>query len=221
MNIVNIIGKIVYNNYPEIKALNDKPTKLMVFLHGVGSDGNDLINIVPYIQNSLKDYHFASPHGIESYDMAPFGRQWFSLRDRAPQTIIKLAQDNTPKVWEQIVLKQKELGIGNKNTVLFGFSQGAMIGVHLTLAHQEKPFKAMIGFSGRLIPPLSLNNTSTPICIVHGKDDNIVEARQSVELAEYCKENSIEHKLLLIPNLTHSIDGKGMEFALKFLNKLQ
>ena len=210
----------MYNNYPEIKALNDKPTKLMVFLHGVGSDGNDLISLVPYIQKSLKEYHFVSPHGIESYDMAPFGRQWFSLQDRTPQTIIKLAQDNAPKVQEQIALKQKELGIDNENTVLFGFSQGTMMGVYLTLT-QETPFKAMIGFSGRLIPPLSLKNTSTPICIVHGMDDDIVEASQSEELAEYCKENNIEHKLLLIPNLTHSIDGEGMEFALKFLNKLK
>ena len=43
----------MYNNYPEIKALNGKPTKLMVFLHGVGSDGNDLISLVPFIQKKL------------------------------------------------------------------------------------------------------------------------------------------------------------------------
>ena len=210
----------MYNNYPEIKALNDKPTKLMVFLHGVGSDGNDLISLVPYMQNSLKEYHFVSPHGIESYDMAPFGRQWFSLQDRTQATILKLAKENAPKLQEQIALKQKEIGIENEDTVLFGFSQGTMIGVYLTLM-QDKPFKAMIGFSGRLIPPSILKNTSTPICIIHGADDDIVEAGESLKLAEYCKENDIEHKLLLIPNLTHSIDGKGIEFALKFLNKLK
>ena len=152
--------------------------------------------------------------------MAPFGRQWFSLQDRTPKTIIKLAQDNAPKVQEQINLKQKELGIENKDTVLFGFSQGTMMGVYLTLT-QDKPFKAMIGFSGRLIPPSPLKNTSTPICIVHGSDDDVVDANESIKLAEYCKENNIKHKLLLIPNLTHSIDGEGMEFALKFLNKLK
>lgn len=210
----------MYNDYPEIKALSDKPTKLMVFLHGVGSDGNDLISLVPYIQKSLKEYNFVSPHGIENYDMAPFGRQWFSLQDRTPQTIVKLAMDNAPKVQEKITLKQKELGLENKDTVLFGFSQGTMMGIYLTLT-QDKPFKAMIGFSGKLIPPYQLKNTSTPICIIHGSDDDVVEADESIKLAEYCKNNNIEHKLLLIPNLMHSIDSEGIEFALKFLNNLK
>jgi len=210
----------MYNNYPEIKALNEKPSKLMVFLHGVGSDGHDLISLVPYMQNSLKEYHFASPHGIESYDMAPFGRQWFSLQDRTPETILKLAQKNALKVQEKITIKQKELGIENKDTVLFGFSQGTMMGIYLTLT-QDEPFKGMLGFSGRLIPPPILKNTSTPICIVHGLDDDIVDANESKKLEQYCIKNNIEHKLLLIPNLTHSIDGKGIEFALKFLNELK
>jgi phospholipase/carboxylesterase len=210
----------MHNDYPEIKALNNKPTKLMVFLHGVGSDGNDLISLVPYIQKSLAEYHFVSPHGVESYDMAPFGRQWFSLRDRASNTIIKLAKDNAPKVQEQIKLKQKELNIDNENTVIFGFSQGTMMGIYLTLT-QEKPFKAMIGFSGRLISPTPLKNTKTPICIVHGAEDDVVDSSEGHNLAEYCKQNSIEHKLLIIPNLTHSIDGEGMEFALNFLKNLK
>lgn len=62
-------------DYPEIKSLNKKADKLVVMLHGVGSDGNDLISLVPYIQNSLPNCHFISPHAIEPYDMAPFGRQ--------------------------------------------------------------------------------------------------------------------------------------------------
>ena len=208
------------HDYPEIKSLNEKPTKLMIFLHGVGSDGNDLISLVPYIQKSLREYHFVSPHGIEEYDMAPFGRQWFSLQDRSPETIIKLAKNNAPKIQEQIEYIQKKLDIDNSNTVLFGFSQGTMMGIYLTLI-QDKPYKAVLGFSGRLIPPPTLKNNSTPICIVHGEEDDIVEVDESRKLAEYCKQNSIDHKLLTIPNLAHSIDGKGIEFVIDFLKNLQ
>jgi len=209
----------MYQDYPEVKALNHKSNKLMVFLHGLGSDGHDLISIVPYMQQSLRDYHFVSPHGIESYDMASFGRQWFSLQDRTPDTIIKRAMENASKVQEKITLKQQEFHIKNENTVLFGFSQGMMMGVYLTLI-QDEPFKAMLGFSGMLIPPYKLNNTSTPICIIHGSDDEIVEANRSIQLAEYCKNNHIKHELLLIPNLMHSINNIGIEFALRFLSKL-
>jgi phospholipase/carboxylesterase len=210
----------MYNECPEIKSVDKTPSKLMVFLHGVGSDGNDLISLVPYMQDSLREYHFISPHGIEEYDMAPFGRQWFSLQDRSRNTITKLVQNNAPKVQAQINQKQNELGIENKDTVIFGFSQGTMMGIYLTLT-QEKSYHAMIGFSGRLISPQEPKNTSTPICLIHGLNDDIVEANESRKTAQYCQKHDINHELLLIPNLTHSIDGQGIEFSLRFLQKLK
>lgn len=205
--------------YPEIKPLNGKADKLMVMLHGVGSDGNDLISLVPYIQKSLPNYHFISPHGIEPYDMAPFGKQWFSLQDRSPATIMKLIAASVPPTLKLIRDKQKELGLTNADTILFGFSQGTMIGIYLTLI-QEDPFAAMIGFSGRLLLPPELKNKTTPFCIVHGEEDDIVEADESRNIAKYCRQNNIKHQLLIVPNLTHSIDASGIEFALEFLGNI-
>lgn len=205
-------------NYPEIKPLNDKASKLVVMLHGVGSDGNDLISLVPYIQKSLPDCHFASPHAVEPYDMAPFGRQWFSLQDRTPATIMKLAATNAPLALKLIKDKQNELGLGNADTILFGFSQGTMMGMYLTLT-QTEPFAAMVGFSGMLLPPPELKNKATPFCIIHGKEDDVVYAKESSNTAEYFKKNNIEHQLFIVPNLTHSIDASGIEFAVKFLKK--
>ncbi len=202
--------------YPEIKPLEEKANKLMVMMHGVGSDGNDLISLVPFMQNQLPDYHFFSPNGVEPYDMAPFGRQWFSLIDRAPETIIGLTAKNAPKALEMIQAKQQELGLTNADTILFGFSQGTMMSIYLTLV-QEEPFAATIGFSGRLIPPATLKNTKTPICLIHGKDDDVVPASESEKMAEYFDANGISNQLLVVPNLTHSIDAGGMKFALKFL----
>lgn len=209
----------MYNKSPEITSLNSIPTKLMVLLHGLGSDGNDLISLVPYMQQFLPEYHFLSPHGVESYDSATFGRQWFSLQDRTQEVILRLAQKNASKVQDQIYLKQQELGIENKDTVLFGFSQGAMMGVYLTLI-QDKSFKAMLAFSGILITPLMIKNTATPICIVHGTEDQVVKVDESIKLATYCKVNYIRHQLLLVPNLKHSIDITGIECAIQFLNAL-
>jgi phospholipase/carboxylesterase len=75
----------------------------------------------------------------------------------------------------------------------------------------------MVGFSGRLVRPTDLKNTFTPICIIHGLNDDVVPASQSREFAKYCENNKISFQLHLIPNLTHSIDDKGMQLALKFL----
>lgn len=207
-------------DYPETPPLSGKADKLLVLLHGVGSDGHDLIGLVPFIQESLPNYHFISPHGVEPYDMAPFGRQWFSLKDRDNTTICRLVKNNSTKLQKIIENKQNELGIKNSDTVLVGFSQGTMMASYLTLI-QKEPFAAMVGFSGRLVKPADLKTTSTPICIIHGLDDDVVPANQSKEFAKYCQNNKISYQLHLIQNLTHSIDGSGMQFALNFLRGIK
>lgn len=205
-------------DYPEIKSLNEKATKLVVMLHGVGSDGNDLISLVPYMQESLADCHFISPHAVEPYDMVPFGRQWFSLQDRTPATIMKLVAKNAPLVLELIKNKQNELKLTNADTILFGFSQGTMMGIYLTLI-QDQPFAATIGFSGMLLPPPILKNKKTPFCIIHGEEDEVVLPKEGNNIAKYCKQNDINHQIRIVPNLKHSIDVSGIEFALNFLKK--
>ena len=57
----------------------------MLLLHGLGSDGNDLIGLAPYWAPLLPDAAFASPNAPFPCDMAPYGYQWFSLLDRSAQ----------------------------------------------------------------------------------------------------------------------------------------
>ncbi len=216
--------------YPEIFPDGDAE-KLVVFLHGLGSDGHDLISLVPFFEEELKSQnsdtdtpspfhntHFISPHGIQAYDMAPFGRQWFSLIDRTPGKIIELARNNTPYINEIIKKKQNELDLTNKDTIIIGFSQGTMIGIYLTLT-QEHPYAAMIGFSGRLIRPERIINKNTPICLIHGKDDGVVEAIESDKMSDLFINEGIKCEKLIVPNLTHSIDSAGIRFASNFMNK--
>lgn len=202
--------------YPEISSLSKNTKKLVVLLHGVGSDGHDLIGLIPYIQKELPDYHFISPHGVEAFDMAPYGRQWFSLQDRTPTVIYDLVQINALKIEEIINKKQKELNVTNENTVLWGFSQGTMMSVFLTLT-STSPYSATIAFSGMLILPSKISNYKTPICIIHGREDKVVPVEESIKMAEYLSANNIENQKLIIPYLNHSIDASGLEFAVNFL----
>jgi phospholipase/carboxylesterase len=206
------------SDYPEINPLAQTAKKLMVFLHGVGSDGNDLIGLVPFIQKDLSDFHFISPNGIEKYDMAPFGYQWFSLIDRTESVIMKQVQRNAPLVFKIIEDKQKQLGLSNSDTFIFGFSQGAMLGNYLALTADEG-YAGMLSFSGRLLLPEVIKNKTTPFCLVHGKDDSVVDCRETEKLANYLAKEDINHQQLIIPNLDHSIDGRGLDFATKFIEK--
>src|SRR6266436_2121697 len=56
--------------------------QLVVFLHGYGADGNDLIDIGRAWQGLLPQAAFVSPHAPERYGQAPTGRQWFALTMR-------------------------------------------------------------------------------------------------------------------------------------------
>lgn len=207
-----------YLNYPEVTSLNSTTEKLLVMLHGWGSDGNDLINLVPYMQEALPSYHFISPHGIETYEKGPYGRQWFSLEDRNPSKILNLVENNASLVKDLIKMKQQELSLTNKDTILLGFSQGSMIGLYLTLIEQN-PYAATIGFSGKLIPPIELINRQTPICLIHGKEDDILDCQELEIASDYFVTNKIEHKKIIIDNLKHSIDHQGIKFAIKFLQE--
>jgi len=206
-----------YLEYPEVESKEQPPKKLVVLLHGVGSDGHDLIGLVPYIKNDLPDCHFISPHGIQPYDMAPFGRQWFSLQDRNSNIISKLIANNISKLEDIIKQKQEELNLTNKDTIIIGFSQGTMIGLYLTLI-QKKPFFCTIGFSGALIPPMEVNNKLTPICLIHGELDDVVGVDEMYNASHYLAKYHIPYSEHTLTSLAHSIDGRGLEIAINFIN---
>ena len=69
---------------PRLEALGGPAKRLVVFLHGYGADGNDLIDIGRAWQGMLPDTAFVSPHAPEPCGQAPMGRQWFNLTFRTP-----------------------------------------------------------------------------------------------------------------------------------------
>jgi phospholipase/carboxylesterase len=201
--------------YPEVKSIL-KPSRLVVFLHGYGSDGNDLIELAQIMQASLPDGYFISPHGIQECEAFSSARQWFSLSDRSVDSISPLIQSSSNVLSEIIVAKQKELGLSNEQTVLIGFSQGTMMALYLNLS-SEKPFQSVVGFSGRLIPPPKILNFQTPVCLIHGEHDDVIPINELHVISEYFKKNSIKHKAHTRTNLRHSIDMEGIEIAINWI----
>ena len=62
--------------------------RLVILLHGIGADGNDLIGLAPAWADMLPDTVFVSPNAPFPCDMAPYGHQWFSLQDRSPARML-------------------------------------------------------------------------------------------------------------------------------------
>ncbi|WP_342265002.1 hydrolase [Cardinium endosymbiont of Philonthus spinipes] len=204
--------------HPEVHSKMLPAKKLVVLLHGVGSNGHDLIKLVPYIQDDLPDCHFMAPHGVEPYDMAAHGRQWFSLQDRTPYVMKRLLGSNVASVTEIIKQKQMGLNLTNKDTILIGFSQGAMLAIYLTLI-QTEPFLSTIGFSGLLIAPPQPINTTTPICLIHGMLDTVVAVGAVDHAIAYLAEQKVPCSGHKLKNLAHSIDNQGLAIAVDFIQK--
>lgn len=192
---------------------------LMIMLHGYGSNGDDLASLAPFFEKYLPDTYFYSPDGIEQCEMGAFGYQWFSLMDRSDEAISRELHEKGAKIKTLIDVKMQELNIEPENTILLGFSQGTMLSLYLSLM-SEQSYKAVIGFSGRLFLPKDVQNTQTPICLIHGKEDDVVPY-SSLDLAKGQLERLGVAKLetLGINNLAHSIDMDGIRFAVEFLVK--
>ncbi len=197
-------------------SLSGKTTTLMVLLHGLGSNGDDLFSLAPYMAPKLPDTHFYSPDGIEACDMVPFGYQWFSLQDRSPHKLTQELERVTPVISKMIEDKAASLGLTKKDVILFGFSQGTMVSLSIALTSDE-PYKAVLGFSGRLFMPANVRNTKTPICLIHGAEDDVVPAESLTHAKEALEKLGVKVADLMVPNLVHSIDMMGLEFAMKFL----
>src|SRR5215467_11695852 len=67
-------------------ASGGRPSRLVILLHGLGADGNDLIGLAPYWAPLLPDAEFLSPNAPFPCDMAPYGYQWLSARDPSPES---------------------------------------------------------------------------------------------------------------------------------------
>src|ERR687886_2273056 len=71
-------------NGPRLEPRAGKARQLVVFLHGYGADGNDLIEIGRAWQELLPDAAFVSPHAARPCGQAAMGREWFPLTFRDP-----------------------------------------------------------------------------------------------------------------------------------------
>ncbi|MBD0276215.1 MAG: phospholipase, partial [Acetobacteraceae bacterium] len=125
---------------PRLPPRSGGPARqLVVLLHGVGADGADLIGFAPFLAEALPDAAFVAPDAPQACDMAPFGRQWFSLLDRDPARLEAGARAVEPAVRAFLEAELSRLSLPASALALAGFSQGAMTALHAGLRMAEPP----------------------------------------------------------------------------------
>src|SRR5215468_1550757 len=130
--------------------------QLVVFLHGYGADGNDLIDIGRAWQPLLPNAAFASPHAPEVCAMAGAGRQWFGLTFRDPQERWTGVNAAAPVLERFLDAELERRKLPPSGLALVGFSQGTMMALHVGLRRATAP-AAIVGYSGLLALPADVN----------------------------------------------------------------
>jgi phospholipase/carboxylesterase len=200
--------------------------QLVIFLHGYGADGNDLIELGRAWQNLLPDAAFVSPHAPEPCGAAPPGRQWFSLtlRDKNERWI---GVNKSAPVLERFITEElKRNNLPGSALALVGFSQGTMMALHVGLRRAERP-AAIVGYSGMFVLPDGAGPEAVsgdikvrpPVLLVHGEGDDLIPAQALFSSAQHLATLEIPTEWHLSAALGHGIDHEGLRHGGEFLAK--
>jgi phospholipase/carboxylesterase len=196
-----------------------KPRRLVILLHGLGADGNDLIGLQQYWGRMVPEAEFISPNAPFPCDMAPYGYQWFSVQDRSPAALLAGVRAAAPSLDAFIDEELERRGLTESEAALVGFSQGTMMSLFVGL-RRTRPLAGILGYSGRLIAPELLASEARsrpPVLLVHGTDDPLVpfESMASAELA--LRDAGVPVETLACVGIEHAIDPEGLERGGRFL----
>ena len=194
-------------------------TQAVVLLHGYGADGSDLISLGQHWGQMLPDATFIAPNAPNPCAGSPLGFEWFPLDvDRITSRIVG-AQQTAPIIREFLTDLWTQTGVLPRNTVLAGFSQGAMMALHVGTS-LEQELAGIIAFSGAFVPAERFADggfAKPPVALVHGELDQVVDPELSRQAATELSASGYEVSLYLSPNAAHGIAPDGLDHATSFL----
>jgi phospholipase/carboxylesterase len=193
--------------------------QLVIFLHGVGADGNDLIGLAPYFQPALPNARFVSPNAPFRFDMAPYGYQWFSLQDSTEEARLEGARRAAPILDAFIDVELAQDGLTDENLALVGFSQGAMMSLHVGL-RRARAMAGIVSYSGLLVGRDLLEaemQSRPPILLTHGTDDPVLPFACLAQAEAGLKSLGLTVEAHARPGLPHGIDEECVRLGREFL----
>ena len=188
--------------------------KIVLFLHGYGSNGSDLISLKDYFHLNQSETEFISPNAPEPCEFNFFGYQWFALRERSEEEIqagLKSAFFYLDEIVKDI---KKKFQINSDQISILGFSQGSMLATYYALQNEDT-FQNIFSLSGSLpkiiLEKIELKKNNTKYLIFHGKIDDVVSPNQAVETHSFLSDQKIKSQLIIDDNCGHSISPLAIE----------
>ena len=209
-------------NGPRVEPDGGKLEKLVVLCHGFGSNGDDLIGLVPHLKRALPNAVYVSPNAPEVCFGAPNGHQWFPLSTLSKEERLMGILNAAPTLDHFIDQELEKYNFEEKDLILVGFSQGTMMSLHVGL-RRKTAIGGIIGFSGAMTLPENWKDdiTSKPaVLLVHGDMDNVVPVTMMHEAYKALEEVDVNVDKHVSPGVMHNIGPDGLQKALEFLAQL-
>jgi phospholipase/carboxylesterase len=212
---------------PRLAPRSGKAKNLVVFLHGYGADGNDLIEIGRAWQELLPDTAFVSPHAPNPCGQAPVGREWFPLTMREPSERWLGVNSAAPVLNAFLDAELARHSLPGSALALVGFSQGTMMSLHVGLRRAVAP-AAIVGYSGMLVTPnedADLDKFTgeivarPPVLLIHGDQDQLIPVQALLHAAQGLASLDIPTQWHISPGVGHGIDQEGLRQGGEFLSR--
>jgi len=174
---------LTHLNFPPRRLLSGTLPPLLLLLHGIGSQEGDLAALVPLLDDRFHIMSLRAP-----ITLAPSSYAWFEvgLPPRVPQIQTSQAEASRKLLIEFIRLAPLHYPIDPQQVHLFGFSQGAVMSLVLSLTRPDL-LAGAVALSGRILPelfssegPLAGHIASTqdlkdfPVFLGHGTQDQVL-----------------------------------------------
>ena len=195
------------------------PRRLVILLHGLGADGNDLIGLQQYWGRLVPDAEFIAPNAPFPCDGAPWGYQWFSVMDRSLPAILAGVRAAAPTLDAFIDEELQKRGLADGDLALVGFSQGTMMALYVGL-RRAAAVGGILGYSGRLIAEDLLASelrSRPPVLLVHGTDDLVVPFGSLAQAESALRRAGVPVETLACAGVEHAISPEGLQRGGAFL----
>ncbi|TCP63344.1 phospholipase/carboxylesterase [Rhodovulum bhavnagarense] len=207
-----------------VGAARGEAETLVIFLHGYGANGADLLGLADPLSPHMPGTAFLAPDAPQPCAGAPFGYQWFPIPwidGSSQEESVSGMRDAVVHLGAWLDEVAEDEGIGPRNTILFGFSQGTMMALHVG-PRRSPAYAGLVGFSGRLLMPELLADEAVekpPVLLVHGDADDVVPVAALPEAGDALEEAGFDVYAHVMNGTGHGIAPDGLSVALAFMQE--
>ena len=202
------------------KYLPKKISSAVILFHGYGADGNDLLSPIGQAWRDIfPETALIAPNGLIKRPV--FGYEWFRLTNISEEEITNGVIDTEQVMAGLLADVARQLNLPFSKIFFLGFSQGAIVALHLALKGKEL-IGGVMGFSGALPDRKDIAQhikQKPPVLLLHGELDPVVPCLASEAAARALQEAGVETTLVIEPELAHAIGPVGFNTVTEFLEK--